>query len=158
MRKLLGLALAAVLLAGMANAADTIKRVGVTVGSLGNPGFVVMGEGVTQATKEKFPDAEVTVVSGDYDLSKQSQQMDDFIAAGMDVRCWRRIWRGKAGERGWTRFSRGKRSRRPRRRGWSRTRRTGKASSASWSGMCRGWKSRRRRYGSCALDGNAGMR
>ncbi len=85
MRKLLGLALAAILLAGMASAGDAITRVGVTVGSLGNPGFVVMGEGVVQAVKEKYPNAEVTVVSGDYDLSKQSQQMDDFIAAGMDV-------------------------------------------------------------------------
>ena len=85
MRKVLGLALAVALVAGSAFSADEIKRVGVTVGSLGNPGFVVMGEGVTQAVREKYPNAQVTVVSGDYDLSKQSQQMDDFIAAGMDV-------------------------------------------------------------------------
>jgi ABC-type sugar transport system, periplasmic component len=72
MRKLLGLALAMVMIAGIAVSADEIKRVAVTVGSLGNPGFVVMGEGVTQAVREKYPNAQVTVVSGDYDLSKQS--------------------------------------------------------------------------------------
>lgn len=85
MRRFLGLALALVLAAGAAYSADEIKRVGVTVGSLGNPGFVVMGEGVTAAVRERYPNAEVVVVSGDYDLSKQSQQMDDFVAAGMDV-------------------------------------------------------------------------
>lgn len=85
MRKLPGLVLVAVLLAGTANAADAIKRIGVTVGSIGNPGFVAMVDGVNAAVKEYCPDALVTVVSADYDLSKQSQQVDDFISAGMDV-------------------------------------------------------------------------
>ena len=86
MRKALALALVAVLACGVSLAGEKqIKRVGITIGSLGNPGFVVMCEGVAQAAKEHDPKIEVVSVSADYDLSKQSQQIDDFIAAGMDT-------------------------------------------------------------------------
>ncbi len=86
MRKFLGLAFLLILAVSLVQAGERqVKRVGVTVGSLGNPGFVVMGEGVTESATKHFPGCEVVVVSGDYDLSKQSQQIDDFISAGMDV-------------------------------------------------------------------------
>lgn len=86
MKKFLVLAFLFTLALSFAHAGErAIKRVGVTVGSLGNPGFVIMGEGVKESATAHFPGCEVVVVSGDYDLSKQSQQIDDFIAAGMDV-------------------------------------------------------------------------
>ncbi|MCD7897126.1 MAG: ABC transporter substrate-binding protein, partial [Planctomycetaceae bacterium] len=86
MRRILGLAVLCLVAVSLCHAGERqIKRVGVTVGSLGNPGFVVMGEGVRESATAHYPGCEVVVVSGDYDLSKQSQQIDDFIAAGMDV-------------------------------------------------------------------------
>jgi ribose transport system substrate-binding protein len=67
-----------------ANAAD-LKLVGISVGSLGNPFFVATINGITAAAKKINPDVQVTSVSSDYDLGKQSTQMDNFIAAGTNV-------------------------------------------------------------------------
>lgn len=58
------------------------ERVGVTVGTLGNPFFVPLVKGAEDRIKEAAPDAEVTVVGADYDLNKQSSQIDSFISAG----------------------------------------------------------------------------
>ncbi len=65
--------------------AKELKAVGVTVGSLGNPYFVTVGKGVTDAVREINPQAKVTVSSADYDLNKQFTQIDNFIAAGVDL-------------------------------------------------------------------------
>jgi ribose transport system substrate-binding protein len=70
--------------AGAAGARD-LKAVGVTVGSLGNPFFVTIGKGVTDAAQQINPQAKVTVASADYDLNKQFTQIDNFIAAGVDL-------------------------------------------------------------------------
>jgi len=89
-RSLLGLTMLslAASAAGMgataANAAD-LKLVGISVGSLGNPFFVATINGITAAAKKISPDVQVTSVSSDYDLGKQSTQMDNFIAAGTNV-------------------------------------------------------------------------
>jgi ribose transport system substrate-binding protein len=84
MLKFLLLAGAAVALATSASAGE-LKQVGVTVGSLGNPYFVTVGKGVTEAVHAINPAAKVTVASADYDLNKQFTQIDNFIAAGDDL-------------------------------------------------------------------------
>lgn len=84
MFKTLMLATAAVVIAAGAQAKD-LKSVGVTVGSLGNPYFIAVGKGVTDAVREINPNAKVTITSADYDLNKQFTQIDNFIAAGVDM-------------------------------------------------------------------------
>lgn len=81
----LALACAAGLLPAGPAAARELKAVGVTLGSLGNPFFVAVGKGATDAARAINPQAKVTVASADYDLNKQFTQIDNFIAAGVDV-------------------------------------------------------------------------
>ncbi len=84
-KTLLSLLCGATIWGGVAQAKD-IKSIGVTVGDLGNPFFVQIGKGATIAAKEKLgEDVEVTVVSSAYDLGRQVQQIDDFIASGVDL-------------------------------------------------------------------------
>ena len=78
------LAGAALTIAGAASAKE-LKAVGVTVGSLGNPFFIAVGKGITDAAHAANPQAKVTVSSADYDLNKQFTQIDNFIAAGVDM-------------------------------------------------------------------------
>ncbi len=79
---LAGAALA--LTAGAASARE-LKAVGVTLGSLGNPFFGALAKGAEAKAKEINPNVKVTTVSADYDLGKQFSQIDNFIAAGVDV-------------------------------------------------------------------------
>ena len=65
--------------------AKDLKAVGVTVGSLGNPYFVALGQGVEAAAHKINPKANVTLSSADYDLNKQFTQIDNFISAGVDL-------------------------------------------------------------------------
>lgn len=65
--------------------AKELRAVGVTVGSLGNPYFVAVGKGATDAVHAVSPNARVTVSSADYDLNKQFTQIDNFISAGVDL-------------------------------------------------------------------------
>ena len=44
-----------------------------------------VGKGATDAAHEVNPDAKVTIASADYDLNKQFTQIDNFIAAGVDM-------------------------------------------------------------------------
>lgn len=63
-----------------------LKAVGITLGNLANPFFVTMANGAEQKAKEiGGPDVRVTAVSADYDLNKQVDQIDNFIAAGVDI-------------------------------------------------------------------------
>lgn len=83
---------AGILLAGAALAvsslgpalAKDIKSVGISVGSLGNPGFVIIANTATRIIHKAYPQAQVTTVGYDYDLGKQANQIDNFIAAGVD--------------------------------------------------------------------------
>ncbi len=75
---------AALVLTGGAQARE-LKAVGVTVGTLGNPYFIAVGKGVTDAVHEINPAAKVTISSADYDLNKQFTQIDNFISAGVDL-------------------------------------------------------------------------
>lgn len=74
--------LTAVGLTGAAMAEPLPERVGVTVGTLGNPFFVPLVKGAEDRIAEAAPDAVVTVVGADYDLNKQSSQVDSFISSG----------------------------------------------------------------------------
>jgi ribose transport system substrate-binding protein len=86
-RVLAGSVLAAVALAMASSAASAqnLKKVGISVGSLGNPFFVATIKGITDKAKAINPGVEVTSVSSDYDLNKQFTQIDNFIAAGVNV-------------------------------------------------------------------------
>ena len=84
MLKTILLAGAALAAAGGAQAKD-LKAVGVTVGSLGNPYFVAVGKGATDAAHAIAPNAKVTISSADYDLNKQFTQIDNFISSGVDL-------------------------------------------------------------------------
>lgn len=83
-KKILATALVLGLAAG-ASSAREIKSVGITLGSLGNPFFVTIAKGAEARAKELNPAAKVTVLSADYDLNKQFTQIDNFIAAGVDM-------------------------------------------------------------------------
>ena len=80
---LCGTALAVSML-GSASAAN-LDKVGISVGSLGNPFFVATIKGITDKAKSINPNVQVISVSSDYDLNKQATQMDNFIAAGVNV-------------------------------------------------------------------------
>lgn len=66
-------------------AAKDITGVGVTVGSLGNPFFLATVKGIQAKARELTPNAKVTALSSDYDLNKQVNQVDSFIAAGDQI-------------------------------------------------------------------------
>lgn len=83
---LAALALAIGCFATAANAGTPkITKVGFTCHTLGNPFFVSMANGIEKAAKEINPAAVLTSLSADNDLAKQTQQMDDLIAAGNEV-------------------------------------------------------------------------
>lgn len=57
-----------------------LQSVGVTLGDLGNPFFVVIGKGAeAEAKKIGGDDVKVTVVSSAYDLNQQTNQVENFI-------------------------------------------------------------------------------
>lgn len=67
---------------GQENSEDKLK-IGLTVGTLANPFFVAMGKGAEEAGKELG--AEVLVESAEYDLAKQTSQIENFITKKVDV-------------------------------------------------------------------------
>jgi ribose transport system substrate-binding protein len=66
--------------------AKDLRTVGITVGSLGNPFFVQLAKGA-EAKAQELGGGKVnaTAVSADYDLNKQSTQIDNFIASGAEM-------------------------------------------------------------------------
>jgi len=84
-RSILGLAVVPLAIAATAAHAADLNGVGISVGSLGNPFFVATINGITAYAKKINPNVKITSVSSDYDLGKQSTQMDNFIAAGTNV-------------------------------------------------------------------------
>ncbi|WP_075217190.1 ABC transporter substrate-binding protein [Mongoliimonas terrestris] len=77
-------AVAALAMTGAAAAKD-LNKIGISLGSMGNPFFVALADGATAKAKEINPNAEVLTVGYDYDLNKQFTQIDNFIAAGVDL-------------------------------------------------------------------------
>ena len=85
MLKRLFIAGAALAAATAAAPAKELKAVGITLGSLGNPFFVALAKGAEAKAKEINPNVKVTAASADYDLNKQFNQIDNFIASGVDI-------------------------------------------------------------------------
>ena len=79
---LAGAALA--LVAGGAQAKD-LKSIGISLGSLGNPFFIALSKGAEYEAKKTNPNVKVLTFGYDYDLGKQVQQINNFIAAGVDI-------------------------------------------------------------------------
>ena len=65
--------------------AKDLTMMGISVGSLGNPFFVALGKGAESAARKLNPDVKVTIVASDYDLNKQANQIDSFVAAGAEL-------------------------------------------------------------------------
>ncbi|MCP5135136.1 MAG: ABC transporter substrate-binding protein [Gammaproteobacteria bacterium] len=86
-KKLISATVLALISSGAAFAADSpLKAVGVTLGSLGNPFFVTLAKGAEEKAREIGGDSiKVTVDSADYDLGKQTNQIDNFISAQVDM-------------------------------------------------------------------------
>lgn len=61
--------------------------VGVTMQDLSNEFIAMMKDAMEKRAKEKYPEMELTVVDAEGDATKQIQQMDTFIAQGVDVIC-----------------------------------------------------------------------
>lgn len=81
-----GAACALLLAAQVAQAADKPpKSIGITVGSLGNPYFVTVVKSAEAQAKAINTNVKVTAISADWDLNKQFTQIDNFIAAHVDL-------------------------------------------------------------------------
>ncbi len=72
------------LAAGAADAKD-LKKIGISLGSMGNPFFVALAKGAEAKAKEINPAVEVQALGYEYDLGKQVTQIDNFIASGVDL-------------------------------------------------------------------------
>jgi ribose transport system substrate-binding protein len=72
------------LLVGTASAKE-LTSVGVTVSTFGDPFQTSIIKGVTDRAKQINPNVKVTSVASDYDLNKQFSQIDNFIAAKVDL-------------------------------------------------------------------------
>jgi ribose transport system substrate-binding protein len=65
--------------------AKDLTSIGITVGSLGNPFFIAVIKGATDEAKQINPNVKIIAASSDYDLGKQSTQIDNFIASGVNL-------------------------------------------------------------------------
>ena len=65
--------------------AKELKSIGISLGSLGNPFFVALSKGAEFEAKKTNPNVKITTVGFEYDLGKQVTQIDNFIAAGVDL-------------------------------------------------------------------------
>ncbi len=65
--------------------AKELKAIGISLGSMGNPFFVALAKGATFEAQKTNPNVKITAVGYDYDLGKQNTQIDNFIAAGVDL-------------------------------------------------------------------------
>jgi len=65
--------------------AKELNSIGISVGSLGNPFFVTIANGAEAKAKQINPKVKILTASADYDLGKQFTQVDNFIAAGVDM-------------------------------------------------------------------------
>lgn len=81
-----------ILLAGAAMAiamggasAKELKSIGISLGSMGNPFFVALAKGAEAEAKKINPNVKVQALGFDYDIGKQFTQVDNFIAAGVDI-------------------------------------------------------------------------
>ncbi len=85
MLKKILLAGAALLLATGASGAKDLKTIGISLGSLGNPFFIALSKGAEFEAKKTNPNVKLLTFGYEYDLGKQVNQIDNFIAAGVDL-------------------------------------------------------------------------
>jgi ribose transport system substrate-binding protein len=85
MLKKILLASAALAIGSNVATAKDLKSIGISVGSMGNPFFIALAKGAEFEAKKTNPNVKVTAVGFDYDLGKQNTQIDNFIAAGIDM-------------------------------------------------------------------------
>ena len=85
MRPLLLAATALLALAAAPANAKELKSLGISLGSLGNPFFIALSKGAESEARKTNPNVKVLTVGFDYDLGKQFTQVDNFIAAGVDM-------------------------------------------------------------------------
>ena len=85
MLKKILLAGAALALASGATQAKDLKTIGISLGSLGNPFFIALAKGAEFEAKKTNPNVKLLTFGYDYDLGKQVNQIDNFIAAGVDL-------------------------------------------------------------------------
>ena len=87
MKSLKKLVLAGAVLAGLSapSFSAELNKIGISLGSMGNPFFVALANGATAEAKKINPEVEVLSMGYDYDLGKQFNQIDNFIAAGVDL-------------------------------------------------------------------------
>ncbi len=85
MKRILLTAFAITALSAGAAQAKELKSIGISLGSMGNPFFVALARGAEAEAKKINPNVKVTAVGFDYDLNKQFTQIDNFIAAGVDM-------------------------------------------------------------------------
>ncbi len=79
------LATAALLLSVNIASARELRAIGISLGSMGNPFFVALSKGAAFEARKTNPNVQVTTVAYDYDLGKQFTEIDNFIAAGVDM-------------------------------------------------------------------------
>ncbi|EEE09017.1 ABC transporter substrate-binding protein [Burkholderia multivorans] len=75
---------ASILMMGHASAKE-LDSIGVAVSSLGDPFQIAISKGVEDRAKQINPNVKVTTVASDYDLNKQFSQIDNFIAAKVNL-------------------------------------------------------------------------
>ena len=84
LKKILLAGAALALVAGTAQAKE-LKSIGISLGSLGNPFFQALAKGAEFEAKKTNPNVKLLTFGYEYDLGKQVQQIDNFIAAGVDI-------------------------------------------------------------------------
>jgi len=84
LKKILLAGAALAISANVASAKD-LKSIGISLGSMGNPFFIALSKGAAFEAQKTNPNVKVTTVGYDYDLGKQNTQIDNFIAAGVDL-------------------------------------------------------------------------
>jgi ribose transport system substrate-binding protein len=62
-----------------------LNSVALTVGDIGNPFFVQVAHGAEEKAKEINNGVKFTALSSDYDVKKQSDQIDNFISSKVDL-------------------------------------------------------------------------
>lgn len=65
--------------------AKDLNAIGISLASLGNPFFVALASGAQAEAKKINPNVKVTTAGFEQDLNKQIDQIDNFIAAGVDL-------------------------------------------------------------------------
>ncbi|MDO9417806.1 ABC transporter substrate-binding protein [Pararhizobium sp.] len=87
MRKSLFLASSVIAIATAVSSSQAaeVKQIGISVQSMGDPFLQALVNGATTEAKSLNPDVDINASGFDYDLGKQFIQIDNFIAAGVQL-------------------------------------------------------------------------